>query len=369
MRSTASVTIPLASGKRPEEEPQQVGAAPFPRLLITGSDEKLLAGVGRALQGLRVRIEILLWEEALEALSDGATAVVLVLPIRRIAMSTAVEIVRDHPNGKAIPVYCVVPEKTSSRRVRLLYSAGANVVLDWPREKVVFRDLFAESFGITRVRGRADEADKALGHSVRAHLRIFPELDAGRLRLFARNGLVSVSGRIRSLEQRRRIIETIAAVPGVRAVIAHSLRVESKGIADRTLKRRVRRLLKEASDLDDSTLLVKVRGGSVTIGGTVRYRAEIQRLEDLIIQLDGARALDLRLSVSPERQRADSRQSHRYRRALETLYPDERVSLTCINGTAVLTGTVRSLTVKRSIARLIERDSAVHEVVNKITVK
>jgi osmotically-inducible protein OsmY len=328
-----------------------------------------MARVERALQSLRVRIETHLWEDALDALAAGLAAVVLVLPVRKVASDVAVEVVRDHPNGRSVPVFCVIPNDLSSRQVRKLYRAGANVVLEWPRETEIFRSLFAESFGITRVRGRAPEADKALAHSARAHLRIFPELDPGRLRLFARDGLLSVSGQARSLAQRDQVVETLAKVPGVKAVVAESLRVRPGNVSDRTLKNRISRILREVPELDEATVLVEVRNGHVTLRGTARDRRGIQRLETLIMNLDGPRGLDTRIEVSPDRQRTDSRQTRRYRKAIETLYPKEKVSLSFIDGAAVLGGVVRSLSTKRSIARLLQRDAATRSVVNKIRVE
>jgi osmotically-inducible protein OsmY len=340
-----------------------------PTLLVAGSDDLRVARVGKLLEQLRARIERLPWETMLEALAEEVVGVVLVLPIRRVAMAAAIEIIHDHPNGKSLPVYGVVPDDTSLRTVRSLYKAGASMVFEWPREARVLTDVFAESLGMTRVRGRSSRADTALARSVRARLRIYPELTSGRLRILSQNGLITISGQVRSLARRQRIIDITAAVPGVRAVIAQSLRVAPSGISDRTLQRRIRSLLRDALDLDGSTISIEVDNGHIELTGTVSDPAELQRLEELITHLKGSRGLKTRLKVSPTQQRHDRQLTLRYRKAIETLYPHETVSLIVVEGVAILSGKVRSLSLKQSITRLLARDAAIRHVVNKLEMR
>lgn len=340
-----------------------------PRLLVVGSDELRVARVARRLEPLKARIERLSWEQTLDALAGDVFGVVLVLPIRRVAMGTAIEIIHDHPDGKAVPVYGIVPDGTSSRRIRGLYRAGASVVFEWPREVRSLTGVFAESLGMTLVRGRSSRADNALARSVRAHLRIYPELDTGRLRILSQKGLITLSGQVQSLARRQRIIDIVAAVPGVRAVISQALRVAPTGIPDAKLKRRARGLLNHALDLDASTISIEVSNGYVNLTGTVSDAAELQRLEELITHLKGSRGLETRLSVSPVRQEHDRRLTLRYRKALETLYPKERVSVIVVEGVAILSGKVRTLSIKRSMTRLLAREAALRSVVNKIEIK
>jgi len=369
--SSAAPARAFVSRADPEVEEAKRGRerSKLPRLLVSGSDGDRVEEIARTLEGLNASIECLSWEECLEALRGSVAGVVLVLPIRRVAMRAAVQIIRDHPQCKTLPLYPVVPDGTSSRHVRRLYSMGATAVLEWPREASIFRDLFAESFGISRVRGRSKKADISLSRSVRAHLRIFSELDAGRLRVFSRDGLITVSGQVRTLAQRSDIIDAITAVPGVRSVLAQSLRVAPSNIPDKTLKKRIAESLKDSEDLDDATISIQVRNGHVKLTGTVGERADVRRLERLVVNLSGTRGLVRDLTVSPDQQSADSQITRRYRKALENLYPRESVSLSVVAGVAVIAGGVRSLSVKQSIERLLSRDVGIERVVNKIRVE
>jgi osmotically-inducible protein OsmY len=294
---------------------------------------------------------------------------VLVAPIHKVASGTAVEIARDHPYGKKVPIFFVVPDRTSSQAVRRLYKAGVTAVFNWPRESEILATLFAEAFGIVRIRGRSSQADKALARTVRAHLRIGPSRGTSGLRLFNHDGLVSVSGRVRTLAHRREIIETIAAVPGVRAVIAETLRVQAEAIPSRKLSQRIRGLITQSVELDPSTLAVTVHNGIVKLSGTAADRSELRRLEELISNLKGVREFQSSVGVSAETQRRDSRGARRLMHVLANLYPQEDISLAVYDGIAVISGQVRRLSVKRSIERLLRSSIDVRRVVNKLNVQ
>ena len=53
-------------------------------------------------------------------------------------------------------------------------AAGANAVIEWPREKELFAGILAETMGMSLVRGQASRPDVALARTVRAHLRLGP---------------------------------------------------------------------------------------------------------------------------------------------------------------------------------------------------
>ena len=187
--TTKSLEVPLvraATEAAPAREEEAPGRRPL--LFVAGSDELVVRRVARRLDRLRVNVVTRSWEQLLETLPMDIAALVLVAPIRNVTGTTAVEIVRDHPYGKTVPIFVVAPDTTSSRAVRSLYKAGVSAVFHWPRESKILATLFAETFGILRVRGRAPRADKALTRTVRAHLRAGHSRGATGLRLFARDG-------------------------------------------------------------------------------------------------------------------------------------------------------------------------------------
>lgn len=361
----ATVTTEELPESRPEQAPRS--APRQPRILVTGFNELRVMRVARCLQGLRARVEKPTWEQALETLGDRVAALVLVDPLPDLTADEAVRKVREHPDGSELPTYVVVDDDTSSRRILKLYASGASAVFEWPREAGVLAAVFAESFGIVRVRGPSEEPDQALLRNVRAHLRLFPELPA-RVRLFVQDGRVSVGGQVPSLARRRELIETIAAVPGVRGVISRSLWVAAVGIPDAELARRLESLLEFVLE-DASDLSLRVRTGRVTVSGKVRDGAEAKLLERAIADVRGVRALDLEIEVDGETPAGARQLARRLRRALALLYPGNEIRVEVVDGTAILSGTVTSLLTRYSIERFVARTEGVRHVVDKIAVE
>lgn len=361
MTAAAETISETATRERPQ------AAAKRPRILVTGADELRMRRVVRRLGRLRARVVQLGWEEALDTLKEDVASLVLVDPLPRISAAAAVKTVRGHPDGAAVATFVVVDDGTSSKRVLGLYAAGASAVFEWPGESFVMATLFAESFGIVKVRGRSEAPDQALVRAVRARLRLYPELPGG-VRLFTRDGLVSVAGQVPSLVRRQELIDTIAAVPGVRGVIHRSLWVAASRVSDRELYRRLRGLLDVALE-GASDLSLEVQSGHVEVSGQARDRADVGLLERLIASVDGVRGLDLRVETASEPPPSDRRIAQRLRRAMTILYPQSYVRIDVVQGTAILSGTVASLLTKYSIERFASRAEGVRRVVDKIAVK
>ena len=179
-----------ASVKKAQRKPKPT--TPHPRVVVAGFNELRVERVTRSLARIRARIEKHTREGISARVSDRAAAVVLVDPIGRMTMSAAIETLRQQSDNADLPIFAVVDEGASTRRALSLYIAGASAVFEWPSEAGVMADLFAETFGIVRVRGRAAEPDRALSRAVRGRLRLYPELPAS-VKVFAQAGLVSVA--------------------------------------------------------------------------------------------------------------------------------------------------------------------------------
>lgn len=337
-----------------------------PRILVTGFNELRVERVCRGLGQLRALVEKTSWEATLSGVS-GAAAVVLVDPIRRLSAGAAVAKVREQREGAEVPLFVVIDEGASSRRVLRLYSTGASAVFEWPAEASVMASLLAEAFGIVKIRGRSSEPDQALARAVRARLRLYPELPK-TVRLFSQDGLISVAGQVASLAQCRELFDVIAAVPGVRGVIQESLSVAPTGHSDRKLEQRLKALLEITFEDTAKQLETSVESRVARLTGTVENRADIRLLGRLIANVQGIRGIELRLTAASDPPDNDRRAARRLRRAVALLYPREPVRLEVVDGTAILSGSVTSLLTRSSISRFVSHAEGVHRVVDKITV-
>ena len=222
-----------AQAKEPRAAATRMAARP--RILVTGESSKRIRAVVRSLEGVRARLIGVEWEGYPENLEPAFAAVVIAEPLS-VGMANAIAAVRGHPAGKLVALYALVEGNVSTQKARRAYLAGATAVIEWPREKAILAGILTETMGMAVVRGPSTRADLALTRTVRAHLRLGPS-PGSSIRLSSRRGVVTASGEARSLSELREIVETIAAVPGVKQVVTQGMRVAPSGIPDATIKK------------------------------------------------------------------------------------------------------------------------------------
>ncbi len=282
-------------------------------------------------------------------------------------MANAIAAVRGHAAGKLVALYALVEGNVSTQKARTAYLAGATAVIEWPREEAILAGILTETMGMSVVRGPSTRADLALTRTVRAHLRLGPS-PGSSIRLSSRKGVVTASGEARSLAELREIVETIAAVPGVKQVLTQGLRVAPSGIPDATIKRNIGAVMRATSEIDHGALLVSVRNGRVRLRGAVPSRAQLHDLLDRVATVRGVRDLDWEVEILGGNSESERDTARRLRKAILTLHPKEKIEIGFVAGVAVISGRVRSLVTKRAVERLVARDDGVARVVNKLEV-
>ena len=341
-------------------------AARPPRLLVVGANEVLAARIARALADLRARVERTSWEAALDSLGEGdVLALVLVEPVaRRVSLTAALRILRDHPGSEVVPLYAVVARPCSNQKARGLYRAGATAVFEWPLEKTILTLLLAETLGMAALRGPATEADTALTRTTRAHLRLRPDLPKVSVR--CRGGVMTISGSVRTVAQRAAVLEAVAAVPGVVGINDDALSVEPARTTDARIERRVVSTI-EATVEDVHGIRVSVDDGVVRVMVPARMGAEAYELKSILTRVRGIRELEVRF-VRPRRARRQ--RASKLLKELKMLFPGQRpLSLSLFGGVIVLSGRVDTLALKRAMADALLKQPTVERVVNKLTVK
>lgn len=356
------------SSRAQAKEPRAAATpmATRPRILVTGESSARIRAVLRCLEGVRATLNGVKWQGYPESLEPGFAAVVIAEPLS-VGMANAIAAVRGQPAGKLIALYALGEGNIPTQKARTAYLAGATAVIEWPREKTIFAGILTETMGMAIVRGPSTRADLALTRTARAHLRLGPR-PGGSIRLSSRKGVVTASGEVRSLAELREIVETIAAVPGVKQVLTQGLRVAPSGIPDATVKRNIGAVMCATSEIDHGALLVSVRNGRVRLRGAVPGRAQFHDLLDRIATVKGVRDLDWEVDILGGTAASERDTARRLRKAILTLHPKEKIDVGFMAGVAVISGRVRSLVTKRAVARLVARDDGVSRVVNKLDV-
>lgn len=128
-----------------------------------------------------------------------------------------------------IPVFAIVPNIKDSWSERKLYKTGVQAVFEWPREKSELPRLVSRMMELNAVTFPKDTEDKALKLAVRTRLlaeSVF--YSPKRLAIYVYNGTVMLEGAVKSISKLNLLKEKITEMPGVRGVLARSVKVVSK---------------------------------------------------------------------------------------------------------------------------------------------
>jgi osmotically-inducible protein OsmY len=268
----------------------------------------------------------------------------------------------------SLPLFAVLSEGSSTAQVRRCYAAGASGVFEWPREADLLDRYLAEVLSLRLIRGAAEKPETALARAVRARLKQLPGL-VEVPRLEVRRGIVRASGTVDSLPVKRDVEECIAAVPGVSGVDTGALHVVPDPVPDQEIRRTCRRLLRASDGIDERAVSISVDGGRLILRGSARDRRELGRLQALAANIRGVRDVAVEVVASKRHKELDRRAASRLTRIVEDVFPGQRVALSFFGGTAVLTGEVRTLRVKRAIEGFLDGEPRVERVVNKLEVQ
>ncbi len=182
------------------------------------------------------------------------------------------------------------------------------------------------------------------------------------------HGVAFLSGQATFLWKKQLAQDAAAGVAGIQGVVARDLHVVRTDISDRTLAGRVRRVLRDTSQVDESTLAVRVERCHVTLAGSVASRHELARAVDLLANLRGVREVDRVAVVSPKQQKRDRSAARGLQQLLSSRFGDDEVKLSYFGSVAELSGRVERLQRRREIERLVADHDAVDRVINKIEV-
>ncbi len=328
-----------------------------------------LARVVRKLVVLTTDIETEGWSPEFEVREPSTVAgVVLVGPVKRTGMPAAVRRLAAQVGATDAPICVIAPDGTGDRAVRALYRAGATAVFLWPGEARHLAALLAESMGASMARGTPDSGDDALVRTIKTHLRKETPLPP-KLRIEARKGVVELSGEVESLPRKRRIVDVVSRIRGVKGTVAAGLVVAPSGRSDRAVSKDVRAVLKAVSEIADDTLSVTVQNGYVNVAGSIADHREMARLVDVLRNVRGVRGIHNYVTISRSQKANDRALTRRLGELIEERFPRERVGVSVFGHVAVLDGRVARLSIKRELEAAALDHPSIERVVNKVVVK
>jgi osmotically-inducible protein OsmY len=334
-------------------------------VIIVGAPRRRRA-VERVLACLDANIRPLDWDESVADATDDATLAIVLSELPRSGRPWRIVGTLHQILERSVPVAMLVPSNTSTNTIRRIYAAGAAVVFEWPRESLVLARVLAEMLGFELVRGAARKGDAALARAVVAHLRLVsPHL--ANLGVEIDGGVVWLGGAVDRLSQRHDAEQTVAAIPGVRGVLARGVRVRAR-VPDREIRQAVRRLLDRAAAPSGATVAIAVDAGTVALAGSVASKHDGDEVVDLVARIRGVKEIENDLVPSRARQAGDASVATHLRKIVRTIAPDERIDVAYFGGIAVLTGRVSSMSTRRVLTRAAGRLASVRRVIDKLVV-
>lgn len=189
------------------------------------------------------------------------------------------------------------------------------------------------------------KADRQLQEKVLAALEWEPGVDAARIGVTVKDGVVTLQGPVTTYYQRSMAERAARHVFGVRAVANDLIVMPDSGTSrsDADIARAVANALEWDSSVPDHAVTPTVSNGWVTLNGTVAWQYQKSAAEEAVQHLLGVKGVTNQVAIKPRVSIGDvkAKIETAFKRSAEI---DARhVTVQASDGGVILTGTVRSL--------------------------
>ena len=143
--------------------------------------------------------------------------------------------------------------------------------------------------------------DHQLQKTVMEQLDFEPSINSSHIGVSARDGVVTLSGRVHSLQEKRAAERTAGLVKGVQAVVDQMI-VELPGglrTSDEVMAERAHVRLASNSSVPVDRIHISVEEGVVTLRGDVEWENQRRAVEDELVGLDSVSEIRNEIEVKP----------------------------------------------------------------------
>lgn len=154
-------------------------------------------------------------------------------------------------------------------------------------------------------------SDITLRNTILDELDFQPDIDAAHIGVSVENGIVTLSGHVKSYAQKISAERAVKAIRGVRAV-AEEIQVrldKGAGTDDDTIANRAVNIISWRSDTPVGDIKVVVQKGWVTLEGQVDWQYQKEVAESAVRKLSGVVGVDNRITLRPRVKVVDIQQS------------------------------------------------------------
>jgi len=212
--------------------------------------------------------------------------------------------------------------------------------------------------------------DNGIKRDVEAQLRWDPDIDATDIAVSVKDGVVALTGFVRSYSQRYKAESEAKAVRGVRGV-ANDIQVKLPALnqrADPEIARDAVDALKRELPFSSEQIKTVVRDGWLTLEGSVEWKFQSDRTEEAVRRIKGIKGVTNLITIKPRATPGDvqERIEEALKRAAEV--DAHKITVEVVGGQVTLTGKVRSWIERQEAERAAWRAPGVTQVNNRIVV-